>query len=214
MSDTKKPKRVRHVTPKGIAIFPWLGKPDTKFKPEGQYKITLRLSEEAAKPLIDKLRPLQDAAIAEAKKNPKNKGKKLTVHDTHKVVLDDNGDPTGEVDFSFKMTASGISKKTNQPWAMKPDLFDAHGQPLGSDVAVWGGSLVKVSFEAVAYDKPIGCGLSLRLNAVQVIKLVSSSRDAGMHGFGDESDDEDAEVTTAGDDTTEGGDEDDGSEDF
>ena len=55
MSETKKQKRVRYVTPKGIAVFPWLGKADTKFKPEGQYKITLRLSEEAAKPLIDKL---------------------------------------------------------------------------------------------------------------------------------------------------------------
>lgn len=213
MSD-QKPKRVRITTPKGVAIFPWLNKPDTKFKDEGQYKITLRLSAENAAILDAKLQPLFDKAVAAAQKNPKNKGKKLKINDFSKPVIDDNGDATGETDYGFKMTASGISKKNGEPWSMKPDLYDAHGERLASDVKVWGGSIVKVSFEVTEYDKPIGCGISLRLNAVQVIKLVSSERDAATHGFTDESDDDDADATTSDETTSGGGDEGGGSDDF
>lgn len=214
MSDTKKPKKVRFTTPKGIAIFPWLNKPDTKFKPEGTYKVTLRLDASAAEQLKEKLQPLFDKAIAAAKSNPKNKGKKVKVNDYFTDVVDDTGDYTGQCDFNFKMTASGVSKKDGRPWSMKPDLFDAKGDPLPADTAVWGGSLIKVGFEATAYDKPIGAGLSLRMNAVQVIKLVSASRDASMHGFTDESDDDDADAPSTGGDESGGGSGDEGDEDF
>jgi hypothetical protein len=194
MSDTKQ-KRKRFTTPKGTAIFPWLNKPDTKFKAEGKYKVTLRLAAEDATALIEKLKPAHDAAVAAAKKNPKNKGKQLVIWPTHNPVRDDNGDETGQYDFNFSMTASGISKKTKLPWAMKPDLFDSRGEKLDPNTMVWGGSIIKVGYEVGdAYDKPIGVGIPLRLNAVQVIKLVSNERDAGMHGFGDESDDADADA--------------------
>jgi hypothetical protein len=89
-------------------------------------------------------------------KDPKNKGKKIKLQeqDFYSKVVDENGDETGEVEFNFKRTASGVSKKTNEPWAIKPDLFDAKGKPLAADARVFGGSIVKVSFEVVPYDTP------------------------------------------------------------
>jgi hypothetical protein len=201
LSDEKKKRPPKIVTPKGMAIYPWLNKPDTKFKPEGEYRLKLRLSEEAAAPLLEKLQPMFDAAVAEAKKNPKNKGKKLKTNDLFNKVLDDDGNETGDIDFNFKRLASGISKKDSKPWSATLDLVDAKGNKLSPEARVFGGSIVKVSFTPNPYDKPIGCGLSLRLEAVQVIKLVEGQRD---YGFGDESEDDDADApeTTSDDATT------------
>ena len=39
-------------TPKGIAQYPWLSKPDTKFSEEGDYKVNLILNAEEAAPII------------------------------------------------------------------------------------------------------------------------------------------------------------------
>lgn len=194
MSDEKKKRPPKIVTPKGMAIYPWLNKPDTKFKPEGEYRLKLRLSEEAAAPLLEKLQPMFDAAVAEAKKNPKNKGKTLKKNDLFVKVIDDDGNETGDIDFNFKRSASGITKQgpnTGKAWSAVLDLVDAKGNKLSPEARVFGGSIVKVSFTPNPYDKPIGCGLSLRLEAVQVIKLVEGQRD---YGFGDESEDDDADA--------------------
>jgi hypothetical protein len=214
MSDTNRP--VKFTSPKGVAVYPWLDKADTKWKPEGEYRIKLRIPEEAALKLIEKLQPLFEKSLADAHAkfaaNPKNKGKKAKIveQEYYTKVTDDDGDETGEYEFNFKRTASGVSKKTNKPWAIKPDLFDAAGRPLAADVKVYGGSVCKVSFEVIPYDTPKATGIKLSLCAVQVIKLVEGSgRSAGQYGFNDESDDEDAEGEGFGGDegTTSDGDE-------
>lgn len=198
MADDKKEKTKRYVTPKGTAMYPWLNKADTKFKAAGEYRLGLRLSPEAAQPMIDMLQPMWDAAVAAAKKNPKNKGKKYPTFDFYKQALDADGNETGEIEFSFKRMASGISTKTKEPWAIKPDLFDSAGNKLSPEAKVFGGSIVKVSYSVSPYDKPIGNGISLRLEAVKVIKLVEGNRDQGQYGFGDDSEDEDSD-TPSGD---------------
>lgn len=204
-----KPKKF--ITPKGVAVFPWLNKADTKWKPEGEYRVKLRLSEEAAAPLIEQLQPLLDASVAEALKNPKRKAmpaKKFEALITplYTEVVDEDGNPTGDLEFNFKRTASGVSKKTGKAWSIKPDLFDAKGKQLPADVAVYGGSLVKVSFEVMPYDTAKAVGIKLSLAGVQVIKLVEGGgRSADSYGFGDESDDEDADDAGAEDTDTEAG---------
>lgn len=204
MTDTKKPKRIRITTPRGVLVFPHLNKPDTKFKPEGDYRTKLRMPEEDAKPLIDKLQPMLDAVVAKAQKDSKRKGKKLKVNDFYTPCFDDNGDATGDVEFNFKMQASGV-RADGTKWTAKPDLFDAHGQPMPADVAIWSGTVARVAFEVGEYDKPIGIGLSLRLSAVQVIRLVSSGqRDASAYGFGNE-DDGEGDEESAGEGGSEAG---------
>lgn len=206
--EQKKEKQKPVISPKGVAKYAWLNKPDTKFKDAGEYKVTLVMSKEAAEPMMKLLAPLHKKAVAAAKANPKNKNKTLTTWPFYKDVLDDNGDETGEVEFNFKRTASGISKKTQKPWSIVPDLFDAKGRPLPADAKVYGGSIIKVAFTVGAYDKPVGNGISLRLESVQVIKLVEGSgRSATSYGFDDEGDDEDADTDAAdgeGTDTDEG----------
>jgi hypothetical protein len=196
MNEAKKPKPEKIITPKGTMIYLWLNKPDTKWKEEGEYRVELKVDAEAAAPLLKTIDKLYAAAIKKARANPKHKNKKVKEQDKpYTLELDDDGNETGLVLFKFKRRASGV-KKDGSPWAIKPDVFNSKGEKLDPAIQVWGGSVGKVSFTAEPYDTPIGAGLSLRLEGVQVIKLVEGSgRSAESYGFGNESDDDDADET-------------------
>lgn len=191
---------VKGVTPKGIASWPRLHEPDTKFRDDGEYSIKLRLSGAAAAELNAIIEQAHEAsyeankkAIAEAKakeKNPKKRAEIKERADLPCKELYENDEPTGEYEFNFKMKASGVSKKTGKPWTRKPGVFNAKGKPLSQEekAKVGGGSVVKVSYEITPfYTSALGAGVSLRLEAVQVLELKSfSSRDATAYGFGEE----------------------------
>lgn len=182
MSEAKKLERV--VTPKGRLGYPFLQKPDTKFNPEGEYKTHLFLEAEEAADIIEKLNAGVAEAVAKAKADPKNKGKKIKEAD---LPVQWNEEET-EVRLSFKLKASGKNKK-GEEFTQKPALFDAKGKPLSEAVKIGGGSIAKVSFEIVPFfTSLVGAGVSLRLKAVQVItaKAYSGSSDGSAYGFGEE----------------------------
>lgn len=196
----KKPKNFKDTTPRGTFRYPALDKPDygnEKFpKPNGEYKVQLILSEAAAEPLIAKLAPHYDQAIAEGKEafkelkvEARKKLKELTANDLYATEYDkDTEEPTGNLVFKFTMTASGENKK-KEKWSRKPAIFDAKGKPMLKVPSIWGGTEGKVSFEAVPYFIPGtgAAGLKLRLSAVQIIDLVSGGqREASDYGFGEE----------------------------
>ena len=147
-------------TPKGIAQYPWLSKPDTKFDEEGQYKVNLILSQEDAKPLIQQINESFAQNLKEETK--KNKGKDIkTANPPYSDELDDDGKPTGNIIIKFKSKA-----------IYPPAIFDAQGNVM-KDSNIWGGSEIRVNGSIAPYYVPlIGAGVSLRLRAVQVIEYV------------------------------------------
>lgn len=196
----KKPKNFSSTTPRGIFRYPALDKPDygnEQFpKPDGEYKVQLILSREAAEPLIAKLQPIYNKAIADGeaefgklKVEQRKKLKELKANDLFSPEYDkETEEETGNVIFKFTMQASGKNKK-GEPWSRKPAVFDAKGKPMLKVPQIWGGTEGKVSFEASPYFIPGtgAAGLKLRLQAVQIIDLVSGGqRDAGAYGFGEE----------------------------
>jgi len=50
---TEKKKAERFVSPKGIASYPYLTNPDTKFNPDGEYKVSLIVAGDEASKIID-----------------------------------------------------------------------------------------------------------------------------------------------------------------
>src|SRR3954469_13595757 len=209
----KRPKSPSFTTPKGVFVWPKLTEPDFKFKKEGEFSVKLRLPLAEAKPLINKLAPLHAQAEAEGKaklaeipvanrKKMEAKGTKFTVNPFYSSVYDEDGNETGEVEFKFTMTHSGQYKsgpKAGQKWPRKPGVFDAKGKPVPSSTQIWGGSIGKVAFEAAPYwvAGQLTCGLSLRLQAAQIIELVQGGqRSASSFGFGQEEGFEAAEETT------------------
>lgn len=205
MSDKKKLETV--VTPAGIAKYPRLNSPDTKFNPEGDYKITLVLNkkEKGVPEFLKKLESLHAQALRDAQAAAK-KGKKVKAAESPiKAHVDDDGNEVaGSVEISAKMKASG-KREDGTEWTQRPAIFDAFRKP--ATVKVGAGSKVKVSVELNPYNSPsLGAGLSLRLKAVQVIDLVefSGEKSAAGYGFEEEEGGFSAEDSEGADDSESG----------
>lgn len=121
-------------TPKGVAIWPKLNEPDTKYKAEGVYEVKLAFdaNDPALEPIRKKIDETIEAAYQEQVDKLTEQGKKgliakLKKADSPIKVEEDEetGEETGRVILKFKMQASGISKKTGKPWKRKPDIFNA-----------------------------------------------------------------------------------------
>jgi len=180
-------KRVFHISPAGIAQYPRLTTPDTKFKADGEYKVTLVLPGSEAQPLIDLIDKTMGESLVKAKMENPTKAKtiKAATDKPYKAVTDDEGNETGDVRFNFKMAAKVTSKKTGQTYEQRPSLFDAKLKALVNP-NVGGGSKIKVKFEMYQFwTALVGAGVSLRLLAVQVLDLVEYSRNDAS-GFGAE----------------------------
>lgn len=172
-----KTKLTRYVTPSGTAQYPYLIKPDTKFNPDGEYKISLEIPAADAAKTVAFLDEQLEASIAKAKKD--NAGKKIKEGDAPYAVNED----TGAVTVRFKLKAK-VTPKNGDPFEQKPAIFDAKGKPV-TDSKVGGGSTVKVAYEIIPYYTAIaGAGISLRMKAVQIINLVEFSGGAGADAFG------------------------------
>lgn len=184
-------------TPKGTALWTSLNRPDTKFKAEGVYEVKMAFDgdDEAVQKMVAKLEKLRDEKYDEIVEELKADGKAGLASKIKKVAVFEieedpqTGEETGRLIKKFKMTASGVSKKTGKKWTRKPKLFNARGVELKVPPSVGSGSVLKISFDPFPYYSPKDkeVGLSTRLEAAQIIELVSfGERDASGYGFGEE----------------------------
>jgi hypothetical protein len=157
-------------TPVGVAVYPRLNEPDYKFDPAGIFSVTLRVPAEAGQELKNTL----DAKLDEwhidqmkTRRKPNLKRAPLTV----KAAIDEDGNETGEWDFKFSMKHD-VTTQTGKNWVQRPKLYDGQGKGFVGPV-IGGGSKLVINFVPAPYFTPtMGCGLKLRLNAVQVVELV------------------------------------------
>jgi hypothetical protein len=137
---------------RGIAKFPWLHpKPDTKFNPEGKYKVSLVCDpkDKATKSLVEKIKEYRDDTF----------GKKAS-----KAKVPYDTDPeTGEVIFKMQSIH-------------KPAFFDSSGKgiPENAMVALFGGSELRAGGVLGDYHSGGNVGVSLYMNKVQVINPIST----------------------------------------
>jgi len=156
-----KPKAV--ITPRGVAMYPWLTKPDTKFDAAGIYKVSLSLpsGEASTQELTEKIR---DAYTEEFG------NKKMA-----KANFPFKEDGEGNTVFNFKSRN-------------KPKIYNSKGQLVANpdSLKIGGGTVAKISFTMSAYDKGSNTGVVLYLNAFQIIQLAEYT--SGSSSFGDEGD--------------------------
>jgi len=158
-------------TAKGIAYYPYISAPDTKFDEQGHYKVNLCLSEEDAQPVIELIKQSVVEGIKALKKDKPNTEIKQAPLPFSKEV-DDDGNPTGNVIIKFKSKA-----------AYKPAVFDSKGNMM-TNSNIYGGSEIKVNGScAFFHTAMIGAGVSIRLRAVQVIQYVEGANGATKFGF-------------------------------
>lgn len=183
-------KRVRITSPKGIAKYPHLNKPDTKFKDVGEYVVTLLFNPNKIPEFLELLDQLTDEAVEEQKQILKDKkqaakAKQMQRKPAYKMELDQDGEETGKVEVRFKMK-SVITLKNGDTRVLEPQLFDAQGAPVDKKkVLIYGGSVLKVNFTPSSYYMASSrmAGVTLYLNAVQILELVSRGGNAGYYGF-------------------------------
>lgn len=164
-------KKKQIVTPRAVAVFPWLNTPDTKFNADGEFKVTLKIGAEDATSLIEQI----DEEIAKHKEEQAVKDPKVGRYSDmppYEQEVDDQGNLTGNYLFKFKQKAK-INTKDGRTINMKVALFDAQRTP--TDVLIGGGSEIKVAATMWPYvlQTTKSVGVSLRPSAVQVLSLVS-----------------------------------------
>ncbi|MFN3582803.1 hypothetical protein [Phenylobacterium sp.] len=217
MSKNKKLPEI--VTAKGIAVYPKLNEPDTKYNKEGVYEVKLTFEsadDPAVQAMVKRIEQERDtffdAKVAELKGEGKGAAaKQLKKADILKPELDkETGDETGRVYIKAKMSASG-TREDGTKWTQKPNYFSASGKQLKNPPRIGGGSVLKlgVALKPYVIESSKEVGVTLRLKAVQIISLVSGgSRSFESYGFqaedGDEIDDAEFDANTSDDDAAGG----------
>ena len=180
-------------TPVGVAVWPKLNEPDTKWKDEGEFSVKLKLDGEDAENLISQIKEFHALAYkveCEDHRGKKAKPPKLKCADpSYKPAVDeDEEEIPGVYLFNCKRRASGEVKKgprAGTKWTARVMLFDSKGQPIPKNVEIWGGSLLKCSITLEPWYTPsLGFGIKLGLQAVKVLELVQrGQRSAADFGF-------------------------------
>lgn len=184
MNKTKAP---RYVTPLGVAQYPWLVEPDTKFNPEGDYKVNMLFGDAKSADLqymLNDLNSTLDEFYQSLIKDPKYSKHASKIH---KADLYEE-DADGNIVMKFKQRA--VIKSIKGTYEVKIPIFDSKGKPL-SDIKLGGGSKIKLCFSVAPYFVPSTkmCGLSLRPVAVQVIELKEWTEGGTMQAYGFDSED-------------------------
>jgi hypothetical protein len=220
-------KSERQLTGRVVAYYPHLNKPDDRYNPDKpEYKISIIYeNEEAASSMLELIKEAQaqavEAAVAQAADEAKKKGKKFNEERFRaslklaqlpiKEELDEDGDPTGRIIVGpFKMRAKG-STRDGREWERQCPVFDGAGKPIDTEkVSIWGGSIVNVCFYIdTFYTAGLGAGVSLKLEAVQVLELRSgnTAKTAASFGFSTDGEgltqDDDDEADETSEDTGE-----------
>ncbi len=168
-------------SPAALVLWPKLNEPNTRFNEAGEYEATLVFDPKNNdhQKFLDNLERMYEEAVAsmaEEHKKPKIKRADSPI----RPLLDKDDNETGMMKVKFKLTASGETKD-GRKFERRPVIYNISGQPY--DGVVGHNSEVRVAFKPSAYFVPsVGAGLSLRLEAVQVLKA-NQGRSFTDYGF-------------------------------
>ena len=174
---------VKGTSPKGLIQYAHVFEPQRMIGDqaiEPTYSITLLMdgTDEVrsfiAQLDVELMKAEQMAQDAANQAKGRSKGKLPIKHDeNYGEVYDDDGNPTGQFFIKAKAKAEGITN-SGKAWKFRPTVFDSKGKPFPEKdpPLIGNGSTGRIAITAYAYAAPIGYGVSIRLEAVQVINLV------------------------------------------
>ena len=152
-------------TPKGIAVFPKLRKPDVYQDKVIGYTLKLKLSEEE----IQKYQEKFDKLIQEAIQQPEFKGKNF-----QRPIIPITQEKDGSYALKFKSKCE-FKDKNDQIHPVHIDIYDAKLNLIDNDEEIPNGSIVRVSYTPrVFWSSSLVYGIKLSINAVQLIEKAKS----------------------------------------
>ena len=172
-----------------------LAEPDTKFNAAGDYKVTLRPTAEAMAPHFESMKEILAAALPifqeveneEAKKKGK-KPKELKISDSLPWVDCEMED--GTVQVKLKTSATFTDPKTGGIESKNVPVVDSFGKYLSkeqiADLSIGNGTECRAVVTIRPYYMATqGVGISLRLEKVQITKLVQYGGNGVDNEFGE-----------------------------
>ena len=193
-------------TPTAETVCAFITEPSTEYDDDGQYFIRIRLktASKECKSLIAAIDDARDKAYKQAEEKlttPKERNALKMADTSYKEEQNDDGEETGYTTFSFKRKAYRLDKNGEKKSVTLP-IFDIYGKPVQTEgLDIWSGSLVSVAYRLVPfYTAQLGVGVSHRIEAVQLNKLVSGGgKSAADYGFAvtESTDDDESETCEA-----------------
>ena len=187
-------KKKSPVTPIRPCIYPFLKKPDTRWKKDGEYKVSLIFDQDD--PFIAKIEKKAQKEFEAAKENMKPADKKIAeLISPVTEEMDEDGKPTGNVKLNFKSNAQFIDKKTEEVVKVTMKVFNSQGGAIKDLPNIGNGSKLAISFKPIGtvmvsdskkHGREVNCYLSLWMNAVQLVDLKEYTPDGSSYGFGKE----------------------------
>ncbi len=167
----------------GTAKYCHLNEPNKRFNAEfGVWSCDLVVGSDQAERLKQSIRPLYEEELQKVQEA--NPGKEIK---QAQKPFDEQADGTYLVKIKLK---GGGRRPDGTTYQLSIALFDSAGKPLPKDVQVWGGSKMNVAFRPnFWYTASLGFGVSLDLQAVQVVQLADggiSGQAAEAFGFTEE----------------------------
>ena len=160
-------------TPKGVIYYPHLRTPETFEGSEIGYTAKILFDAETTNKFFAHLEEELNKAEADFPgKSFKN------------ALMGNCEDKDGNTMFKFKANTSFKTKAGDTIHRTIP-IYDSNGKPMPENADIGTGSVVRIAYTIFPYWKSSKtCGLSLRLEAVQVIDYKAPySRDASGFGF-------------------------------
>ena len=158
----------RVVSPRGNVTWAYIERPNTKFSEEGEYQLAFTIPRKDAKKFMAQIDGWMDESL-------KDSGASKQADPPYKEDGDD-------VLFKFKQKPF-FKSKTGEKRKVTIRLIDSKLHPCNASIGR--GSEVKVSFRPVTWMVQGGAGVTMYMDAVQIINLIPYNPVADM-GFEEE----------------------------
>ena len=178
---TERNFRKKIKTPFGIAEYPWLNKPDTKFGE--QYKVNIRVVGDEATAFYEQMKDLAEEALLQQKKADPEGYKKIKV--LKKIFIEPAEDDEGDVianEYVIKAKTNRYYKYNGEDYENTIEIVDMDKKEVTE--SVYSGSDLRGILTIKPYSG-FGGGLSASINAVQVRTLVSGGAGGDDMDFDD-----------------------------
>lgn len=166
------------VTPAGeVTGYSRIFEPSTKYNKAGEYILSIFLSKEDGERVLEVIKKVQKEQIANFRKNEQIAPITSIVPF---VVMNEEGEEVREPEGRYVLKARAKANIKDSKITNKIGVFDAKGKPVKS-ASLGHGSIVKLKLDVSGYTIAGKVGVSIKLLAVQILKLVEFTNT--LHSF-------------------------------
>ena len=180
---------VRLTTPVGTAKWPNLVSVDPHESYGGDYSVQLLLDKESAEAqeFVARIEQLRDEMHVQMQANMGRNKPWNTSHFPVSDDLDQDGEESGN--FNVRLKSKGSYERGGQTIERKINFYDASGQKIENPAQAFGGevpmgSRIAAAIQVAPYQSGANFGVTLRIEAIQVIELGGSNAPASAEACG------------------------------